>query len=77
MKLIFNEDSTREDYEKLFLLGKGDVFKVSGGYETVMRRIEEFTPPSLIFEVFPITPGTDLYTLYGDSHIVIVAKQQK
>ena len=71
-KLVFTEDSPQSQYEELFKLKVGDVFKVSSDYETVMRRIEEFTPKGVTFEVFPINPGTDLYTMYGSDHLVVV-----
>lgn len=69
-KLILNENSPREKYEELFKLPKGDVIKVTD-YETVMQRIETYKPKSGNFEVFPINPGTSLYTLYGCDHVVI------
>lgn len=71
-KLVFTEDSPQEQYLELYKLPKGSVFKVKSDYETVMRRIEEYKPESLIFEVFPINPGTSLYTMYGPDHCVVV-----
>ena len=70
-KLIFTEDSPKEQYEELYTLKKGDIFKVQSDYETVMRRIEEYKPLGVRFEVFPITPGTSLYTLYGPDHCIV------
>ena len=69
-KLILDENSTKESYEELFKLPKGDVVKVTD-YETVMQRIEDYKPTGGAFEVFPINPGTQLYTLYGCDHVVI------
>lgn len=69
-KLILNENSPREKYEELFKLPKGDIVKVTD-YETVMQRIETYKPKNGNFEVFPINPGTSLYTLYGCDHVVI------
>lgn len=71
-KLVFTEDSPKELYDALFELGVGDVFKIADGYETVMMRIEEYTPNGVRFRVFPINPGTSLYTLYGPDHCVVV-----
>lgn len=71
-KLVFNENTSREQYEELYELPEGTIFKVETDYETVMRRIEEYKPDGLIFEVFPITPGTDQYTLVGPDHCIIV-----
>lgn len=70
-KLILNENSPKEKYEELFKLSKGEVFKVTD-YETVMLRIEDYKPTNGTFEVFPISPGTDLYTIYGCDHVVVV-----
>ena len=69
-KLVLNETSPKEKYEELFKLSKGEVFKVTD-YETVMLRIEHYKPTNCTFEVFPITPGTDLYTIYGCDHAVV------
>lgn len=70
-KLVFTGDSLREQYNELYKLDMGQVFKIASDYETVMRRIEEYTPENLIFSVFPINPGTDLYTIYGPDHSVV------
>lgn len=74
-KLIFTEDSPREQYEELYKLEVGSVFKIQSDYETVMRRIEEYKPNGLHFEVFPINPGTYLFSLYGPDHILVVKKR--
>lgn len=73
-KLIFTENSPQEQYNELFKLNKGDIFKISSDYETVLRRIDEYKPNNLDFKVFPITPGTSLYTMYGPDHCIIVSK---
>lgn len=71
MKLVFTGKSPREQYEALYKLGKGEVFKIQSDYETVMRRIDDYKPQNLVFEVFPITPGTSLFTMYGSNHCVV------
>ena len=75
-RLIFTENSPREQYEHLYKLNMGDVFKIQSDYETVMQRIEDYKPQNLIFKVFPINPGTSLYTLYGPDHCVVVNNQR-
>lgn len=73
-KPIISDNSPLEDYQKILDLNVCDVFKVEGNYETVMRRIEEYTPEGMIFEVCPITPGTSLYTVYGPDHCIVTNK---
>lgn len=75
-KLVFTENTSKEQYEELYKLNMGDVFKIESDYETVMRRIEEYMPENLVFKVFPINPGTSLYTMYGPDHCVITDSQQ-
>lgn len=70
-KLIFTENSPREQYEELYKLDMGSVFEIRSDYETVVRRIKEYKPQDLLFDVFPINPGTDLYTVYGPNHLVV------
>ena len=70
-KLVFDGNTTKEQYEELYKLDMGEVFKVKADFETVMRRIEDYKPSNVVFEVFPITPGTDLYTIYGPDHCVV------
>ena len=41
-RLIFTENSPREQYEHLYKLNMGDVFKIQSDYETVMHRIEDY-----------------------------------
>lgn len=71
-KLILTENSPKEQYEELYKLNMGGVFKIESDYETVMRRIEEYTPEGFVFKVFPINPGTSLYTMYGPDHCVVI-----
>ena len=73
-KLVFTEDTPKEQYDELYKLEVGDVFKIASDYETVMRRIEEYKPENLVFKVFPINPGTDLFIMYGPDHNVVTHK---
>lgn len=76
-KIILDINSPKEKYSELFSLSVGDVFKVvSDDYETVMERINEYLPSEQNFEVFPITPGTDLYTMYGPCHCVVTLNEE-
>lgn len=75
-KLIFTGDTPKEQYDLLYKLNMGDVFKIQSDYETVMRRIEEYMPDGLVFKVFPINPGTALYTMYGSDHCVVTDNRQ-
>lgn len=73
MKLTFDKTTPKGIYEELFKQKIGYVFKVEDAdYETVMERMTEYLPNPDDFEVFPITPGTDLYSMYGASHCVII-----
>jgi len=71
--LIFNASTPQSTYADLFLLKVGDIIKVESDFETVIRRIEEYTPQGETFEVTSITPGTSLFTMYGDSHCIVTA----
>lgn len=76
MDRIFNVDTPKEEYAKLYELGVGQVFKYEmDDYETVMERIKEYMPPNRCFEVFPINPGTDLYTMHGPNHCVVTLNE--
>lgn len=76
--LVFDKTTPRDRYERLFTLSVGEVIKVlEGDYETFMERVQEYLPDSIEFEVFPITPGTDLYTMYGPNHCVVTKNQRK
>ena len=70
-KLVFNENTGKEQYEELYKLPAGRIFKVEADYETVMMRIEEYKPEGHTFEAFPINPGTDQYTLVGPNHCMV------
>ena len=68
-KLTLDENSPRETYEELFKLPAGSIFKVND-YETVMERMAYYKPIG-DFQVFPINPGTDQYTLVGPNHCMV------
>lgn len=71
-KIILTENSMRSVYDKVYALQVGDVFKVEGNYETIMRRLlEDYKPTNINFEVTDITAGTSLYTMYGCDHLVV------
>lgn len=73
-KMILNGSSPKESYDKLFTFEVGQIFKIESDYETVMERIESYKPENLFFRVFPITPGTSLFTLYGPDHCIVTSK---
>lgn len=75
-KLVFTENSTQEQYLELYKLAVGDIFEIQSDYETVMRRIEDYKPENLVFGVFPINPGTSLYTLYGPNHCIVTDNRE-
>ena len=70
-KITLNGDSTKLQYAPLYKLGLGGIFEIESDYETVILRIEKYMPDGLEMDVFPITPGTDLFTIYGDSHLIV------
>lgn len=72
MKLVFNATTPKEQYEELYTLQVGDVFKIESDYETVMQRIIDYMPEGLSFEAYPINPGTKLFTTYGPDHAVVI-----
>ena len=75
-KLEFDENTPREQYEELFKLKAGELFKVeASAYETVMERIEEAKPVGREFEVFPVNPGTETYAMVGPDHLVITKNE--
>ena len=75
-KLVFDKSTPRSTYEELYESEVGDVFKVTEcDYETVLNRIEAYVPSNKSFEVFPITPGTSLYTIYGAEHCIVVKNE--
>ena len=59
------------DYTTLFSMPVGTVIRVKGGYETVLTRIKEATPPNKEFVLTPITAGTSLFTTYGPNHLIV------
>ena len=71
-KLVLTADSLRESFMELFHYEEGTVFKVEGDFETVMRRIEDYKPTEGEFEVFPVTPGMDSYSLLGPDYCMVV-----
>lgn len=76
-KIVLSGDSVAEDYEKLFALGVGDVFKVKDSYEQVMEYIQHYCPTDIAFETFPINPGTSLFIMYGPDHCVVTKNQKR
>lgn len=74
-KIILTPESTEEEYIELYLEKVGTIFKIEGDYETVIRRIQDYKPePITFFEVTPVNPGTNLYTMYGANHLVVTEK---
>lgn len=73
--ITLNGNSPAEAYTPLYALVPGTVFKVESDYETVMERITEYAPKNKSFEVFPITPGTSLFTTYGPNHCVVTKNE--
>ena len=72
-KLVFDANSPMEQYEELFTMAAGYLFEVvPEDYETVLERLEELKPMEQEFEVFPVNPGTYVYSLTGPNHVMVV-----
>ena len=75
--ITVSNNSTVEEISQLYDLNVGDVFRISEGFDGVMALIEQNTPTGKLFEVYPITPGTKLYTMYGAGHCVVTKNEAK
>lgn len=75
-KITVSNKSTVAEISELYNLNVGDVFKISEGFEGVMEIIEHNIPVGRQFEVYPINPGTQLYTMYGAGHCVVTKNEQ-
>lgn len=63
-------------FDGIYSLPVGSVIKIEGNlYETVLIRIINRTPVGKQYEVTSITPGTDLFTLYGSNHLLVTKNQ--
>lgn len=69
--MVLSETSTQEEINVLYEKEVGTIFKVKGDYEAVLSRIEQGVPQGKKFEVFPINPGTQLFSQWGPDHCVI------
>ena len=70
--LVFNPFTEESQYQLLFTLPQNTVFKIDSDFETVLRRIDDYKG-DIPFTVFPVTPGTDLFTMFGCNHWVITS----
>lgn len=74
--ITLDANSVANDYSALYDQPVGTVIRVDyDNYETVMERITENTPSGKSFEVYPVTPGTDLYTMYGPNHCIVTKNE--
>lgn len=74
--ITLDANSVANDYSALYDQPVGTVIRVDyDNYETVMERIAENTPFGKSFEVYPINPGTDLYTMYGPNHCIVTKNE--
>lgn len=74
-RLYFCEHTPKEQYAELLNKSVGYIFRVKDSdHETVLMRLRELTPDWLDFEVFPINPGTDQYTLVGPGHLMVTKR---
>ena len=74
--ITLDANSVANDYSALYDQPVGTVIRVDyDNYETVMERIAENVPSGKSFEVYPINPGTDLYTMYGPNHCIVTKNE--
>lgn len=77
--LVIDWDSSDAQIDAVFLLEIGDVFKCTKDIVSLQLKIQErlLLDPSLAtFEVLPITPGTTLFTSFGNNSLVVIAKTE-
>lgn len=66
-------ESTGEDIEKILSFPVGTVFEMDFNvFEELAARIERIIPEGSTFNYGTINPGTDLYTIFGYNHCVIL-----
>lgn len=59
----------------IYSLSVGEVFKYTGDYASLIIKIQANIPNTIsAFTVIAVTPGTELYTLYGHSTLVVTKK---
>lgn len=79
MEIKLNRYSDESDYAELYAQEVGFVFFIEpDDYEIVITKINTYwhsVPKLESFEVYPINPGTDLYTMYGYGHSIISEKK--
>lgn len=65
-------DIPSPDFNKVYDLAVGEVFQYTHDVETLMVYIQANLPVTLSeFEVRTISPGTNLYTLYGPNACIV------
>ena len=69
-------DSSDDDFDTIYDLEVGEVFKFKKNPETLVAKIATRKPDVLsIFEVRLATPGSEYYTAYGDNTMVVALKE--
>lgn len=68
------DTTTQEAIDLVHIKAEGEIISIRGSYESIMYRLMINCPTYRKYE--PILAGTDLYTLYGPSHVIAVGNLQ-
>jgi len=70
-------DSSNTDFDQIYNLNVGEVFKFTKDIETINAKITERIPNTLSkFKATLITPGSPYYTIYGVNSFIVTEKEE-
>lgn len=67
--------------DNVFPLEVGSIIKLNEKdvqHETIMLNLARYVEQSVTvsaFEIYPIVPGSELFTIWGDSHYVVIKNE--
>lgn len=69
-------DMEADDFNAVYELPVGDVFKYTKNYESLRLRLERDMPTNILktFKVRDVAPGMPCYALYGPTALIVVEK---
>jgi len=70
-------DSNDSDFDQIYNLVVGEVFKFTKDVETLYAKIQTRLPNTLeVFTVKLITPGSPYFPMYGVNSFIVVARTE-
>jgi hypothetical protein len=75
VKIKISYKSEEEQFNQVYLLEPGYVFEFTEDFASLAERFVSDKPEEYSYSIAYVRPGTELFTIYGPNHVVVIDQE--